>query len=220
MITVACVWNKSDIYDSKQWVLRLWSMVNRWIGCSHYPFRFVCITKHYKEFLAHPEVETATPTIIPPKGKPGHWWKVNLFNLGEDHERILYFDLDVVIMSGLGPMIDFPSDFVVSPSSGMPMRGHDFNSSVMMWNPSREQAKMVAGLLKQVPFDRFAGDQQWLSSLPMRVDLFPSRWVSKYLSAGGVKKPDDNTIVSLLIQGGKNQALIDSGHTWISDYWR
>jgi hypothetical protein len=54
----------------------------------------------------------------------------------------------------------------------------------------------------------------------MRVDLFPSQWVSKYLPKGGTCHPTNGEIVSLLIQGGKNKQLILDGHTWILDYWR
>jgi hypothetical protein len=141
-----------------------------------------------------------------------------LFNL--DAPRVLYFDLDVVIMRSIVPLIEFPTDFCTAPSSGVPMRGHDFNSSVMSWSGSSEQIKLIRSKLGKIPYIHFAGDQQWLSSLPMRVDLFPSKWISKYLPKAGTQHPINGEIVSLLIQGGKNKQLILDGHTWILDYWR
>jgi hypothetical protein len=165
----------------------------------------------------HPSV------IIPPKSQKNHWYKLNLFDLPGD--RILYFDLDVVLLNSIVPLVEFPSDFCVAPSSGVPMRGNDFNSSVMSWDPRSEvvrnvRARILEDFARKPVYDQFAGDQQWLASLPLRVDLFPSRWIKKYLPKGGIAHPEPEVIVSLLIQGGKNKQLIEDGHTWIMDYWR
>lgn len=218
MLTVACVWVKSDTFESEDWVWRLYRMVDRRLGLVNRPFEFVCITPHPEELEGYDWVKPVKPTVIPPKNVENHWYKVNLFNL--PGERILYFDLDVVIMKGIQPLVEFPSDFCTAPSSGVPMRGNDFNSSVMVWNPESKQAKFIRSRLGKVPYIHFAGDQQWLASLPMRVDLFPSKWISKYYPKSGPCHPENGEIVSLLIQGGKNRKLIEDGHTWIADYWR
>ena len=222
MLTIACVWVRSEVYGTPEWVHRLYRMVTNHIGAGDLPgneYRFLCVTPHWEEFKGQKEILAVPPVLVPPPGLPKWWYKLNLFEL--PGERVLYFDLDVVITAPVRDLVNFPSDFVVAPSSGVPMRGHDFNSSVMAWNPEGQQAKFIRDAIKKgVPYFRFAGDQQWLSSLPIRVDLYPSRWVKKYLPKGGVQPPAPGTIVTLLTQGGKNQALIDAGHTWIAEYWR
>lgn len=224
MLNVACVWVRSEVFDSVEWVWKLYRMVDRRIGMVHRPYQFVCITPHVEELSGYDWVlPVYPPMIIPPKGAKNHWYKLNLFSL--HGERVLYFDLDVVLLDSIVPLVEFPSDFCVAPSSGVPMRGHDFNSSVMSWRPDSDVIFKVNTLItehfgRKPVYDQFAGDQQWLSSLPIRVDLFPSRWVSKYLPKGGTRHPAPGTIVSLLIQGGKNRKLIEDGHTWIADYWR
>jgi len=216
MLTVACVWIKSDTYRTEEWVLKLRSMVARRMGMIH-PYQFICITK---EDLSQHGIPTVKPRIKVPGNVPLWWHKLNLFSL--EAPWVLYFDLDVVLTGHLGELVDFPSDFCVAPSNGVPMRGHDFNSSVMMFRTDSDQARMVKHLVtdSHVPFTKFAGDQQWLASLPMRVDLFPSRWVHKYLPGQGVYLPPEGTKVVLMIQGGKNKVLLEAGHEWIGEYWK
>jgi hypothetical protein len=218
MLTVACVWIKSEVFDTIEWVWKLYRMVDRRIGLLHRPFEFVCITPHVDELKEYGWVRSVAPDVIPPKNVENHWYKVNLFNLEAD--QVLYFDLDVVIMKSIVPLIEFPSDFCTAPSSGVPMRGHDFNSSVMSWRPHSDQVKFIQGKLDKIPYIHHKGDQQWLSTLPIRVDLFPSKWISKYFPKASNSHPANGEIVSLLIQGGKNKQLIMDGHTWILDYWR
>lgn len=222
MITIACVWEKSEVYDSVTWIQRLHSMVDRRIGLVHRPYRFVCITT--EPLLVKkscPEVEVVSPSFSSKnKGCCGWWRKLDLFFL--EAEKVLYFDLDTVLLDSIVPLIEFPSDFCVAPSSGVPMKGHDFNSSVMLFEPKSPTVQFIKDDLSRrgSPCGRFPGDQQYLSSLPIRADLFPSRWIRKYKVKTETDRPSEGTIVSLLIQGGKNKALIEKGHSWISEYWR
>ena len=226
MLTVACVWIKSETYKNPEWVVKLYRMVDRWIGLVHRPYRFVCITNCPNELCDASDgtdIEWLNPVIAPPFDKPKWWYKLNLFRTQWQVmgiKRVLYLDLDVVVKGSLADLVSFPSDFVTAPSSGMPMRGHDFNTSVMMFNTEGETFHHIRKTLPLVDYDKFAGDQQWLSSLKMRVDLFPSRWIHKYLPGKGSYVPPEEAKVVLMIQGGKNKALIEAGHDWITDYWR
>jgi hypothetical protein len=207
MLTVACVWRKSEIYDNREWVDRLWSMVDRHLSIPH---KFVCITDE--------DVQGAVKPLIKHDKKP--WWdKLNLFFLPGD--RILYLDLDVVVQGDLSLLAIFPSDFAVAPSNGVPMRNNAFNSSVMVWDVDSKPIKTIRELIPlHKPWEKWVGDQQWLSMMPIRVDLFPSRWIHKYHVVHGPYKPNRATVVTLLIQGGKNKKLIEDGHDWIREYWR
>lgn len=230
MLTVACVWTRSEIFDSAEWVHKLYRMADQNLRMTYPNFRFVCITPHQEEFQDHHHIHTIYPYYCPHSRAHASWYKANLFQI-RDTDRVLYLDLDVVVMRKLTPLVEFPSDFVCAPPSSVPIREKDFNSSVMVWNTESEQIQIIRNLVAKLPWDAVGnglkppftngrGDQKWLSSLPIRVDLFPSRWVKKYFSDHGIQKPPEETIVSLCIQGGKNKALIDSGHTWIAEYWK
>jgi hypothetical protein len=239
MLTVACVWIKSEIYNSSKWVTRLFDMV---YSNLNQPFNFLVIGpdhpgpgsfehtiaysdhSHYSkdekcECLRHCD----SLPIIPPEGWPLWWYKLNLFAIyyfgSKNGDRVLYLDLDTVVMGNLDDLVNYPSDFVMAPTSGVPTKNHDFNSSVMVWTIGGEQHEIIK---KAMPPDwkRYAGDQQWLSSLKMKIDAFPYRWIHKYVAGKGPYIPPDGTKVALMIQGGKNQALLDVGHTWIKEYWR
>jgi len=221
MLTVACVWVKSETYDSIKWVSRLYSMVQRNL---FQPFRFVCITPHGNDFKTvwcfdgADHFITTPPRIIPPSNYLPWWYKLNLFDLGVWGEQVLYLDLDTVVVGLLDPLVNYPSDFVMSPSSGNPAKGHDYNSSVMMWKTTSSQVEYIRSKIPP-DYKRYPGDQQWLCSLPIQVDAYPHKWIRKYLPGKGIQEPPEGTIVSLMIQGGKNQALLDAGHTWIGKYW-
>lgn len=220
-LTVACVWIKSETYDSPVWVAKLANMVDRWLGLVYRPYRFVCITDQYKDesLKVFHGIEWVKPSYAPAIHSPKKWWyKLNIFNLEAD--RVLYLDLDTVIMGNLGELVSFPSDFVTAPSSGVPMRNHDFNTSVIVFDQDSLNAKLIRSMWPDfVPYAKFAGDQQWLSSLKMRVDLFPSRWIHKYLPGKGPYLPPEGTKVALMIQGGKNKVLAEAGYDWIKEFW-
>jgi len=218
MLTVACVWIKSKIYDNPEWVYKLHSMVRRNLDRE---FEFLVITPENINLLPlrGSVISTYYPKIKPPEGWPLWWYKLNLFVAGIMGDRVLYLDLDTVVMGSLEELVDYPSDFVMAPTSGVPTKNHDFNSSVMVWNPSGIQAGIIRDNLLP-DYKKYPGDQQWISSLKMRIDAFPYRWVHKYLPGKGSYIPPDGTKVALMIQGGKNQALLDSGHSWIEEYWK
>jgi len=218
MLTVACVWIKSDTYDSPEWVYRLHRMVEANLAQE---FEFLVITSEPIDLmpLKGSTLSTFYPRIKPPDGWPLWWYKLNLFEVDPMGDRVLYLDLDTVVMGGLEDLVNYPSDFCMAPTSGVPTKNHDFNSSVVVWTPGCEQHQIIK---KSLPPDwkRYAGDQQWLSSLKMKIDAFPYRWIHKYLPGKGPYLPPDGTRVALMIQGGKNQALLDAGHSWIAEYWR
>jgi hypothetical protein len=206
-------------------------MVDENIRMTHPNFEFVCITPHPEEFAGSGRITAVVPVYKAPELAHQSWYKANLFLL--TGERVLYLDLDVAVMKKLTPLVQFDSDFVSAPPSSVPIRGYDWNSSVMVWNPNGTQASYIRDQLPSLPwlsvnsqnmfpFNNGHGDQKWLSSLPIRIDLFPSKWVQKYLvdkkSSG--KRPPESVIVSLLIQGGKNKQLIQDGHRWIEEYWQ
>jgi hypothetical protein len=123
----------------------------------HLPYghHFVCLTDRPAELSA--AIDAANLTYGPecidilriPAPKPdvfGWWSKMELFNpyhnmYGNNalSGRMLYLDLDVLIVNDLSPIVDYKAGFALIPDAGTfkPKTHHEvvkrFNSSVMSW---------------------------------------------------------------------------------------
>jgi len=184
MTTVACVWVRGQVPYTADYVVRLQAMVHRWMDR---PYRFVCLTDQPKTLPR--EIHTIpVPSPAPLKG----WWaKIHCFNdalMGEpfDH-RVLYLDLDSLIVAPLAPILDFPAQFALVPDTGTFQGTRElhvlkrFNSSVMVWNAGR-------------PFEVFArwtpsvaarlwGDQDWIGELFPTESVPASEWTARRMPA-------------------------------------
>src|SRR5688500_17668854 len=107
MTTVACVWVDGHVPFTADYVTRLRAMVARWMDR---PYEFVCLTDRPYQI---PTVDTipVPPPILAIKG----WWsKIQLFNPAMPFTgRVLYLDLDTLIVGALAPILDFPSPFAL-----------------------------------------------------------------------------------------------------------
>lgn len=161
-ITVACVWHRSKTYGV-EYVERLYNMVKR-----HCPitFTFVCITPHQKL----PDGVIRMPPPLPPfersvaSTEEKNWWqKVGLFspNLFGPSMRVLYLDLDVVIVNSLEEILRADDPFCMIENFG-PNKGHAaHNSSVMLWTPSDKTAEIFNKFDASIPA-QLHGDQCWI----------------------------------------------------------
>lgn len=159
MITVCCVWVRANVPYGVEYVLKLRAMVSRHLSRPH---RFVCLTDRPEQL---PTVDTVR--IVPHRSLFGWWAKIELFNKAHGFSgRMLYLDLDTLIVNDLAPIVDYPAEFALVPHAGT-FNGKDgltvvkkFNSSVMVWD---------AGSQNHV-FDRWEsgvartlwGDQDWM----------------------------------------------------------
>ncbi len=173
MTTVVCVWVKGHVPFTPEYVTRLQSMVERWIDRPH---RFVCLTD--QPHLVRGVETIRVPTPAPLKG----WWsKIELYNpthglLG----RVLYLDLDTLIVGPLGPILDFPAAFALVPDAGsfVPHNGRvcvkRFNSSVMVWNAGCNRRlfdEWTPAVAK-----RLWGDQDFIGEQMPDAETFPAAW--------------------------------------------
>lgn len=174
MLTVACVWVHGHLPYPVEYVTRLHAMAQRWITR---PFSFVCLTDRPKHVPAG-----VTPIHIPsPNPLKGWWSKVRLFDksLGLTG-RVLYLDLDTLIVARLDDVIDYPADFALSPHAGT-FEGKGglqvikrFNSSVMVWNAETQHALFdawspnVASVLW--------GDQDYIGLMATEAQPMPAAW--------------------------------------------
>jgi hypothetical protein len=181
-ITVACVW-WGTLYPVK-YVENLRNMVARNLTV---PYEFVCITDRDDV----PEGVTKIPTPIANEvcqGKnhygdgKGWWAKVGLHKPGlfGDAKRVLYFDLDLVIINNIDSLASVQEPYCMIENFG-PNKAHSaHNSSVMVWTPSESEEAIYNKFTPQVTKE-LHGDQCWhWRVLHPNVHNYPKNWVVSY----------------------------------------
>jgi len=175
MITVACVFVKGHVPFTPEYVTNLRSMVARHLKRAH---KFVCLTDRPELF--HSDMECINIDRLP-KSIKGWWAKMAIFDPSLDlGDRVLYLDLDTLIVDALDPIVDYPTDFALIPHSGNFAPGshlivRKFNSSVMVFDPVT-----VAPLFKYFDIvddtNRYWGDQDLIGDRMPNADVMPLEW--------------------------------------------
>jgi hypothetical protein len=179
MISVVCVWVRGNVDYSAEYVVKLRNMVGRHL---EKPFAFVCLTDRPEEL---PHDIDARP-ITPYPQAAGWWNKIKLFAPGifAEGERVLYLDLDIVIVGALWPIVNFPAPFALCPPGGnFTPTGYRivrrFNSSVMVWNGGEQ-----TDLFTDFPGPEadggqglpLWGDQDWIGLRKPFAATMPAAW--------------------------------------------
>lgn len=118
--------------------------------------------------------------VLDDSDRLGWWAKLDLFQPGRFSGRVLYLDLDVVIVGSLDVFVDFDVDFA-APRDPLYL---GFNSSIMVWDAD-------ASGLESIPYGppldwrQWAhGDQRWIHHCVMvnvrGVRFLPARWCESY----------------------------------------
>ncbi len=144
VLTVLCLLVHGEYPFTPDYVRRLHKMVTRY--CDR-PFKMYCFTDQPD---AMPDgVEPIQITKFP--DCYALWNKLQCFNPAHGFTgRMLFLDLDVLIVSSLAPIIDFPADFALTEDIFAKERAHDliykgrrlvrkFNSSVMVWDGGEQE---------------------------------------------------------------------------------
>ena len=159
-VTVVCIWHRSATY-TVEYVEKLRNMVERHCPI---PYTFACITPHDVPdgvIRMTPPTAPIDSSVARPEEK--NWWhKVGLFSpdLFGPSTRILYLDLDVVIINSLKEILEASDPFCMIENFG-PNKGHAaHNSSVMLWTPSDKSAKIFTQFDASIP-SQLHGDQCW-----------------------------------------------------------
>lgn len=102
---VACV--RTGTKYPVEYVYKLQAMVARHMNV---PYRFVCLTDNP---LALPGIECVN--II--ENLPGWWGKMKLFSIEwRQDEKVIYFDLDMVICGDISKLVELEVDFAICGS--------------------------------------------------------------------------------------------------------
>lgn len=189
-LTVVCVWVKGPVPYTADYVVRLERMVRKYL---QRPFRFVCLTDQPKALPKSIErVIVPTPGDDIPPATKGIWTKLEVFNPDRQWQqqpgRVLYLDLDVLVVANLDPIVDFPASFALTEDAFVVERAHlnvdrygrrlvrRFNSSVMVWDGGT-QTELFADWSVHDAL-RLSTDQDWIGeqsdiAKPMPLGWFP-----------------------------------------------
>jgi hypothetical protein len=208
-ITIGAVWDGTNLVYTADYVNRLYNSCLRNITG---PFDFVLYTGPQAEKPGRlAQLDPAIRTI--PVGLPYWWGKFVFFQEappGIRTDKILYLDLDQVIIGSLDELINFPSDFACMkdyPAFDCPRgKENDANGSTFLlkvgsraivWDKYEEAGKPVwnpnGG---HGPLD--LAEQEIINDPRNEIekDLFPETWVISYkLWAQRKKIPSDCKIV-------------------------
>lgn len=219
-MTVTCVFVKGEYPYTVEYVTRLRAMVARWIDR---PFRFVCLTDQ-------PALMPAGVEAIPVKKLAGFapWTKLELFNpVRQWSGRMLYLDLDSLIVAPLQPIIDYVTPFAPFALTADPhvpgMRTRDafkraivrrFNSSVMVWEGGQQTA-LYTDWTPAVT-QRLSGDQDWTGERMPDAAAMPRKWFPRLSEV--VRPPFDPDVKIVLAKVPKNH-IAAKEQPWFEPLW-
>lgn len=171
MIHVVCLkWgNKYDV----EYVNRLYAMVQKNLTV---PFEFHCLTEDGQgirfEILIEP---------LPDEGLHTWWNKLLIFKKGflglSNRDKILFLDLDIIILNSLDPLVSYSDEFCISADTA----AHNYNSSVMCFFANKYPYILESFLAqKDHIMNTYHGDQDWIEHIYQTALIFPKSIVKSY----------------------------------------
>lgn len=201
-----------------EYVSILADMVRRNCSTMKRQAAFFCITDRPDELPTGVELIAADPAL------PGYWQKVRLFSPEmpwEDGQRVVYFDLDVVITGRLEDLVERKG---IIRDWHWPM----FNSSVMVWDHGEHRAvwerftpdvmtrRPAADISALLPAGAVnAGDQHWITLCEPEWATFPPEWFRSYRNSQDW--PPVGCKAVIFHGEPKPDAIIEG---WVPDVWR
>jgi hypothetical protein len=214
-LTVACVFVKGNVPYSIEYVTNLRAMVAKHLPRAH---SFVCLTD--RPWLVPRGIDSIP--VQSPSPLPGWWSKVRLHDPELVRgDRVLYLDLDTIVVGDLRDIVDYPASFALVPHAGTfegkgPLRVvKRFNSSVMVWDRGASErvfAKFAPDVTK-----RLFGDQDFVGETYPNAAQMPPAWFPR-LSDLTVNEPGPDARV-VLCKKPKNSIAADL-YPWVAQAWR
>ena len=215
-LTVTCVYVQGEYPYTPDYVTRLHAMVTRWMDR---PFRFVCLTD--RPWMFQLPVETVPVTKL---AGFAPWTKLELFNPSMEWSgRVLYLDLDSLVVAPLAPIVDWPATFAITDDAqSKRSKMHDsfghrivrrFNSSVMVWNGGTHTELYTSWTPDQV--DRLSGDQDWIGERLPDAATLPREWFPRFSELTGPPSPPAKVV---LMKVPKNHLAMQYA-SWVEPLW-
>lgn len=174
MLNIVCVNAGNYLGRGAEYVNILHDMVGRNIN-TETPYKFVCFTDDPTDL----DIEIdARP--LPEQGLTGWWNKLSLFKDGlfPDGDRILYFDLDTIITSGLDEIIKYNGEFAILRDFYRP---DGLQSSVMAWEAGKHTNLWANWIAANKPI-LHGGDQEWIERNISNADIWQKLYPQAFVS--------------------------------------
>jgi hypothetical protein len=213
-LTVVCLLVKGHVAFTPLYVERLATMVRRHVDR---PVRIVCLTDQPNEMPAGVE-----PIAVERPYKCKAWWsKCEVWNAKHGWKgRMLYLDLDVLIVKSLRHIIDYPASFALIPHSGN-FHGAEglavvkrFNSSVMVWDAGT-QNHLYEAWSRDVT-RRLWGDQDWVGERAHDAAVMPREWFPRISEVP--QGPPFGDAKVILVKTPKNTEA-ERRYEWFGPLW-
>jgi len=183
------------------------------------PHRFVCLTDQ----AFHLPSSIDTIEVAPPAGAFAWWTKVQLFNPALPlRGRVLYLDLDVLLVGDMGAIIDYPAPLAFAPDGAPNFRPSDgrqcvkrFNSSVIAWDAGTAPelyVEWVPSLAK-----RLWGDQDWFGQRRPDAAAMPAEWFPRLSALDGPTWGPEARVVLCKKPKNADAAL---KFPWFNEVWQ
>lgn len=178
MVTIACVLKTGGYYDDR-WVERLKKNVAAFAPAAH---RFVCLTD-----LQTPIVDNdgqAIPGLEVARLEHGwrEWWsKIELFRPGLFKGRVLYIDLDDLVVGDITPLLE-SGPFTIARDPYRRGAGR-FSSAVMSWDADDPLALGLYSAFvpaSEVLMRDLHGDQDWVMRWLPEARTWPFEFVPSF----------------------------------------
>jgi len=220
-MTVACVFVKGNYPYTLDYVVRLERMARKYLAR---PFRFVCLTDQPKSVQAAGIEAIHVPTF---QVKQAFWHKVHLFNpeIGLSG-RVLYLDLDTLVVAPLDPIVDAPQAFICAADvfgdgDGDPVRGMKDGRVVCQ----KHQGSVIVfdvGAVSDLYYewtpalaDHYYGCDDWMSDRYPGGPVLPLTWFPR-ISQVQPPWPDEAKVV--FVKKPKNHLAAEQW-PWFEPLW-
>jgi hypothetical protein len=147
------------------------------------PYRFLCLTDDLRG-LEGVDTQPLTDSL------DGWWNKLLLFKPGVLTGRMLYLDLDVVIVDSLDPLAERTEPLCIIRDYCFP---DQYNSSVMAFH-ANAHPQIWERFTQQVA-KRLHGDQNWITEQVPGAYLWPPEWCVSYKWGAAQKLPKGARVV-------------------------
>ena len=170
MLNVVCVQTDNYLGRGREYVENLQRAVSEHLTV---PYRFVCVTDDYG---------VNVDTCIPPKFK-GWWEKIRLFQPGLFDDRVMFLDLDTLILKNIDHIAAYDGPFATLEDF---WRAGRLGPAVMLFDPQYTCSVYMDWEAQGFPMQG-NGDQTWLDNLDQGrfrknadklQNLFPGEFVS------------------------------------------
>lgn len=215
--TVCCLFVRGHVPYTAEYVVRLAAMVKRWMDR---PYRFVCLTDRAYMFKGSAGIDTIAVKPFP--GLYAWWNKLHLFRADIGLQgRVLYLDLDTLVVGSLAPILDHDGVFALLPHEGKfdgkgPRRVvKRFNSSVMVWRHGFNG--FIWDNFHPTVSERLWGDQDWIAEQCPCADMLPAEWFPRLSAIRGGPVPPEAKVI--LAKSPKN-AEAARRWAWVRHVWR